>query len=59
MLALLVLAGGEAGAHSQPRRSQRQEIVQLVGATRIEAMYVRPVARGRDLFGALVPYGRV
>ncbi len=42
-----------------PRRSQRQEIVQMVGATRIEAMYIRPVARGRDLFGALVPYGRV
>lgn len=31
----------------------------MVGATRIEAMYVRPVARGRELFGALVPYGRL
>lgn len=59
MLALLVLAGVEAGAQPQPRRSQRQEVVQMVGATRIEAMYIRPVARGRDLFGALVPYGRV
>ena len=56
---LLVVAGSAADAQSQPRRSQRQELVQLVGETRIEAMYVRPVARGRDLFGALVPYGRV
>lgn len=55
--ALLVVA---ASAEAQnPRRSQRQEIVQMVGATRIEAMYVRPVARGRELFGALVPYGRL
>ena len=31
----------------------------MVAGTKIEAMYIRPVARGRDLFGALVPYGRV
>jgi hypothetical protein len=42
-----------------PRRSQRQEITQMVGATRIEAMYIRPVARGREIWGALVPYGRI
>ena len=42
-----------------PRRSQRQEIIQMVGGTRIEAMYIRPVARGRELFGALVPYGKI
>ncbi len=55
--ALLVVA---ASAEAQnPRRSQRQEIVQMVGETRIEAMYIRPVARGREIWGALVPYGRV
>jgi hypothetical protein len=54
--ALLVLATS-AGAQN-PRRSQRQEIMQMVGATRIDAMYIRPVARGRDIWGALVPYGR-
>ena len=31
----------------------------MVGDTEIRAMYIRPVARGRDLFGALVPYGRM
>lgn len=54
----LLVAAGICEAQS-PRRSQRQEIVQMVGGTRIEAMYIRPVARGRDLFGALVPYGRI
>jgi hypothetical protein len=33
--------------------------MQMVGNTEIRARYVRPVARGRDLFGALVPYGRI
>ena len=31
----------------------------MVGATEIRVMYIRPVARGRALFGALVPYRRV
>ncbi len=56
VLALFVATVVEAQA---PRRSQRQEIAQMVGATRIDAMYIRPVARGRDLFGVLVPYGRI
>jgi hypothetical protein len=42
-----------------PRRSQRAELMQMVGNTEIRARYVRPVARGRELFGALVPYGRM
>jgi DUF2911 family protein len=41
------------------RRSQRAEMMQMVGATEIRAMYIRPVARGRELFGKLVPYGRI
>lgn len=56
VLALFVAAIAEAQA---PRRSQRQEIVQMVAETRIEAMYIRPVARGREIWGTLVPYGRV
>lgn len=31
----------------------------MVGATEIRVMYIRPVARGRALFGSLVPYRRV
>jgi hypothetical protein len=59
VLAFVALAASSAEAQSNPRRSQRQELTQIVGDTRIEAMYVRPVARGRELFGALVPYGKL
>jgi hypothetical protein len=33
--------------------------MQMVGSTEIRVRYIRPVARGRELFGALVPYGRL
>src|SRR5688572_11191440 len=42
----------------RPRRSQQAAVSQAVGATRVEVRYSRPSARGRDLFGALVPWGR-
>jgi Protein of unknown function (DUF2911) len=46
-------------AHTQePRRSQRAAVMQMIGTTRIEVTYSRPVARGRTLFGGLVPWGR-
>jgi hypothetical protein len=40
-------------------KSQRATVSQMVGPTRIEIIYHRPVARGRELFGALVQYDRV
>jgi hypothetical protein len=58
LIAVLV-AFAPVDAQSSPRRSQRAELLQLVGETEIRAMYIRPVARGRELFGKLVPYGRV
>ena len=39
--------------------SQHGTVTQSVAATRITVDYNRPVARGRELFGALVPYDRV
>ena len=33
-------------------------MTQRLGATRIDVRYSRPSARGRELFGALVPWGR-
>ncbi|HEU4632004.1 MAG TPA: DUF2911 domain-containing protein [Gemmatimonadaceae bacterium] len=55
----VALAGWPRDAAAQaPRRSQRAAVMQMVGATRIEIAYSRPVARGRELFGALVPWGR-
>jgi Protein of unknown function (DUF2911) len=42
-----------------PRPSQHGEVSQRVAGTTITLAYNRPVARGRELFGQLVPYGQV
>ena len=42
-----------------PRPSQHGSVSQQIANTTITIEYNRPVARGRSLFGALVPYGRV
>ncbi len=39
--------------------SQRGTVSQRVAETTISLDYSRPVARGRDLFGALVPWGKM
>ncbi len=41
------------------RPSQRALVSQDIAAARIEITYHRPVARGRTLFGALVPWRKV
>jgi hypothetical protein len=41
------------------RKSQAAAVSQRVANTEITVTYSRPVARGRELFGALVPYGQV
>src|SRR4029077_19704166 len=43
----------------QVSKSQAGAIGQRVATTEITLTYSRPVARGRPLFGALVPYGQV
>src|SRR5689334_183477 len=48
----------DAGAQGFPA-SQRQTITQDVAATKIEIFYGRPVAKGRELFGKLVPWDEV
>jgi len=40
-------------------KSQLAGVTQSLGAAEISVVYRRPVARGRELFGALVPWGRV
>jgi hypothetical protein len=52
------LATMAVGAQAIPR-SQLGGVTQSVGRSRVEITYRRPVARGRELFGALVPFGRV
>lgn len=43
----------------QVSKSQAAAIGQRVASTEITVTYSRPVARGRQIFGALVPYGQV
>lgn len=45
-------------ANSQTPRSQRGFVMQRLGRTDISVAYNRPVARGRELFGVLVRWGR-
>jgi hypothetical protein len=57
-LAAALLGEACADAQSVPK-SQLGTVTQLVAGNRIEVVYRRPVARGRALFGALVPWGRI
>ena len=43
----------------QTPRSQHGTVTQRVGSTDIAISYNRPVARGRELFGTLVRWGRI
>jgi hypothetical protein len=55
-----VLGGCASSAPATSLRiSQPAVVTQQVGATSITVRFNRPTARGRALFGALVPYGAV
>jgi hypothetical protein len=57
LMAAVLLAAGVACARAQPTpRSQLGTVSQSIAGTRVEIVYRRPVARGRALFGALVPW---
>ena len=56
----LVIANGLHGQEtSRAKPSQTATVSQEVGSTKIALQYDRPVARGRELFGALVKWGAV
>jgi DUF2911 family protein len=57
--ALTALAFHSRGWAQAPRPSQHGSVSQQIANTTITIDYNRPVARGRALFGSLVPYGRV
>lgn len=42
-----------------PRRSSRARVSQQIGLTEIAVDYFSPAVRGRSIWGAAVPYGRV
>ncbi len=52
-----VAVGAVQGQERDPiPLSQHQVLTQSIGWVEVEVEYRRPVARGRELFGALVPY---
>ena len=57
-LGLATLVASSAHGQGFPA-SQRQTIAQNVALTKIEITYGRPVARGRELWGKLVPWDEV
>src|SRR5436190_21558739 len=56
---LVALTGAAQQPASTIRPSQHGSVTQQVADTTITVECDRPVARGRDLFGALVPYDHV
>ncbi len=58
--ALAALLTGPVVAHGQQARpSQLGTVSQVIANARVDIKYWRPVARGRALFGDLVPWGQV
>ncbi len=58
-LAALSAAACDRFRPGGPRMSQPALVVQQMGDTKLTVTYNRPVARGRTLFGGIVPFGRV
>jgi tetratricopeptide (TPR) repeat protein len=51
--------GSQATELNLPTLSQRAVVTQRIGLTDITIVYHRPLANGRKIFGATVPYGQV
>jgi Protein of unknown function (DUF2911) len=59
--AILVAPRGlvaQADAPAEPRKSQAGFVSQAVATTTISVKYIRPVARGRELFGGIVKWDK-
>ncbi|HEX6532966.1 MAG TPA: DUF2911 domain-containing protein [Gemmatimonadaceae bacterium] len=56
---LLCAAGGSTARAQVVPKSQSGSVSQQVAGAHITLRYRRPVARGRALFGALVPWGAI
>lgn len=55
----VVSPAAQSEAPQKPRPSQHGSVSQRIADTTITIEYNRPVARGRELFGKLVPYDAV
>lgn len=59
LFSLLLVTTLDAQSLKVPTLSPRGEISQEVGLTNVKISYSRPSAKGRDIFGDLVPYGKI
>lgn len=59
ILVCSLVAGVHYGQIEAPQISPAAEIAQIIGLTKVSVEYSRPAARGRTIFGDLVPYGRI
>jgi Protein of unknown function (DUF2911). len=59
LLSLILVAAPACSRAQSIPRSQLATVSQMIGDARVEIIYRRPDARGRELFGFLVPFGRV
>src|SRR5438270_13283955 len=51
--------GSQSTALDLPETSQKAVVSQRLGVTDITITYHRPLAKGRKVFGTVVPYGQV
>ena len=61
-LALLICGSPSAAqerGNAVPRVSPNATVGQTIGVSKVEIAYSRPSARGREIFGGLVPFGEV
>jgi hypothetical protein len=58
-MSLCAVALVAIACHREPRKSQPAYVEQHLGSPTIAIRYNRPSARGRVLFGGIVPYGAV
>ena len=59
VLAAVPLAAQQTPQLRTPRPSPKASVMQTIGLTEMTITYSRPGVKGRQIFGALVPYGTV
>ena len=59
LLALALVVAPSVLAAQAARQSQPATVTQMLGGTKVTIVYNRPSARGRQLFGGVVAWGRV
>lgn len=59
VLSAALVAATVGNAQELPQASPPAEVEQLVGLTKVEVEYSRPSAKGRTIFGDLVPYDQL